>query len=277
MASDALVYVVRMDVPPAYFEAMMVAGFVILLFHAPLIIRALMAFPTEANGLKGWRKFVPWLFPVMSVPVFSAFYGIPLGRQGGVEWSRIIIFASTLTIVVALTRNFRNSGPTGRRQIKWLLYAVYVGALLGLIREAAVDIGSLDEPLWSIMLLVVSKTIFPAAILIAATRYDLLDIDRLLGSTVLYNVLAAIALGVGFLLVPRVADALTSGLDLNRTVGQTGLTLILAVVVLVVGRQLRPVVERWFFRKRFALEQAMRELPEQLRPARTPMHPGTGR
>jgi class 3 adenylate cyclase len=127
----------------------------------------------------------------------------------------------------------------------------------------------MQTPLWSTFMLLASKMIFPAAILIAATRNDLLDIDRLFGSTVMYNVLAAIALGLGFLLVPRVADALTAGLDLDRTVGQTSLTLLLAVVVLMSGRKLRPVVERWFFRERFALQQAMRELPEQFAAVRS--------
>ena len=260
---DALTYVAQVDLPPPWFSLSLVLGAVFVVLSGPTLVRAVMAFPEEARGLEGRWKWLPVPLALVGIPVYSAFYGIPLDPATGVELSRLALLVATLAFLFALTRNFRRSGATGRRQVKWLMYSTYVTALLSVPVYTQVDISALDPPLWAVAIMVVAKAAFPVTVLIASLRFDLLDIDRLFGATVLYNVLAAMALGAGFLIVPRTADALTAGLDIGRPMAQTILTIGLAALVLLAGRRLRSVMERLFFRERHALEAAMRELPER--------------
>ncbi|HVZ48381.1 MAG TPA: adenylate/guanylate cyclase domain-containing protein, partial [Gemmatimonadaceae bacterium] len=52
-------------------------------------------------------------------------------------------------------------------------------------------------------------------------------------------------------------------LDINPSVSRTTITLVLAMAVIFAERRVRPYVDRAFFKERFALEQAMKELPER--------------
>lgn len=260
---DALIYLNLSDVAPPWYAMLMLIGIVLPVLSGPLVLRALMAFPEEARGLEGRWRWLPLPLGVIGIPIYSAFYGIPLDPAVGVELTRVLLLISILVIVAVLARNYRRSGPAGKRQVKWLMYAIYVGAVLTIGTSAVVDISEFDPPLWATVVMVISKAAFPAGVLIAALRFDLFDIDRLFGATILYNVLAALTLGIGFLVVPRASDLVTSGLDVGREFAQTALTLGLAGLVLLAGRRLRHVVERRFFAERYALEAAMRELPER--------------
>jgi hypothetical protein len=45
-----------------------------------------------------------------------------------------------VTLLVAVTRAYRASDPLGRRQIKWLVYGGYVGALPALAFAASLSL-----------------------------------------------------------------------------------------------------------------------------------------
>jgi class 3 adenylate cyclase len=260
---DALLYVGQPGMPPPWSTLTLVTGGLCVVLTTPLLIRAIMAFPEEAHGLVGRWKWLPWPLSLVGIAIFSANNGFPLSPVAGEELSRVGLLLFVSIFLFALTRNYRRSGPAGKRQVKWLMYSFYIASLLTIPVLSSVDVAAVDQPLWATGILVLSKAAFPVTVLIASLRFDLLDIDRLFGATVLYNVLAAIALGAGFLVVPRTADALTAGLDIGRPMAQTILTIGLAALVLLAGRRLRFVVERLFFRERYALEAAMRELPER--------------
>ena len=260
---DALIYLNVNDMPPPWYTFDLVLGVVLPLLSGPLLLRALMAFPEEAHGLEGAWRWLPVPLGIIGIPIYSAFYGLPLDPATGVELTRALLLLAIIVVMLVLARNYRRSGPAGKRQVKWLMFAIYLGAVLSLSTAAFVDIAVYDPPLWATAVMVLSKAALPVGVLIAALRFDLFDIDRLFGATILYNVLAALTLGIGFLVVPRAADLVTAGLDVGREVAQTVLTLGLAGFVLLAGRRLRLVVERRFFSERYALDAAMRELPER--------------
>jgi class 3 adenylate cyclase len=260
---DSLLYVAQFDASPVLYALSMIVGAVTVTLAWPLLVRAALAFPEEAHGRDGLWRLLPLPLLLVGIPLFSATYGFPLAPALAASLSPVGLLAVLVVFLFALTHNFRRSSATGRRQVKWLLYATYLGALLSLPGEALVSPASLDPPLWYAVMNVLVKATFPVSVLIAALRFDLLDINRLFGVTVLYNVLAAVALGAGFLIVPRAADLLTSGLDIGRQVAQTMLTIVLAGIALLAARMLRGRVERRFFGERYALEAAMHELPER--------------
>jgi class 3 adenylate cyclase len=76
--------------------------------------------------------------------------------------------------------------------------------------------------------------------------------------------------GSGLLITPRITTALTSSMDLDPTIGRTVMAVVLGFVVILAERRLRPRVDRLFFKERFALEQAIKDLPEKFASIRRP-------
>jgi class 3 adenylate cyclase len=120
-----------------------------------------------------------------------------------------------------------------------------------------------NAPMWSRLVLLAAGQLVNVAIVISVVRYDLFDVDRLLGATVSYNLLAVVVVGGGLLFVPTVTNAMTTRLGVDPTFGRTGITVVLAIVLIAAERKLRPLVERMIFKERYALEQAMKDLPEK--------------
>jgi class 3 adenylate cyclase len=206
----------------------------------------------------------------VGIPIFAAYHAVPMSPEAGRALATPAVLAYIAAIAGALTVNFRKSGPVGRRQIKWIVYSTYVGVVLVLISFTTSGIGDLHPPLWTIVLRTVAQVMFPVVVLIAALRFDLLDINRLFGATVSYNLAGVFVVGSGLFVTPRITNTLTSSMDLDPTVGRTVMAVVLGFVVILAERRLRPRVDRLFFKERFALEQAIKDLPEKFASIRRP-------
>ena len=252
-----------------YVAATLAATFVFFAV-SPMLVTAYLSFPEEARLYHGWNKLWPWLLAPIGVAVFSIYHAVPFGPTAGRAISSAGLSLWTLIQCTILTFSYRRSSSVGRRQLKWILYSVYVGALVAILVWTVNGIVVADSPVWAHALLFVSGTVYPISVLIAALRFDLLDIDRLLGATVGYNLVGIVVVAAGFIVVPTATAALSVGLGVDPTVGRTTLSLCLAGVLIFGERRLRPHIDRLFFKERFALSQAMNELPEQFAGARGP-------
>jgi class 3 adenylate cyclase len=245
-------------------------GALTLAAHQTLFIRAFLSFPEEIDSYRGWNRVWPWAFAVVGIPVFAAYHAVPMSPETGRALATPAVLAYIAAVAGALTVNFRKSGPVGRRQIKWIVYSTYVGVVLVLISFTTSGIGDLHPPLWTIVLRTVAQVMFPVVVLIAALRFDLLDINRLFGATVSYNLAGVFVVGSGLFVTPRITTTLTSSMDLDPTIGRTVMAVVLGFVVILAERRLRPRVDRLFFKERFALEQAIKDLPEKFASIRRP-------
>jgi hypothetical protein len=126
----------------------------------------------------------------------------------------------------------------------------------------SIDSAVIDRPVYSLSYL--SLLILPLCIGIAAVRYNVFDIDRLLSATASYNVLLVILLGASFLLAPRIAEAASVFLGIEPITGQIALSLALAGAVVPAHRRLRPRIDRLFFKERFAVDRGIAELLTEL-------------
>lgn len=180
-----------------------------------------------------------------------------------------LMYGIDLLILVAflgaLTWNYHRAEPIGRRRIKWVVYGAYVGSLSLLLTaaagtffqarpwvEAAYWLGALAFPL------------MPIAMLIAAVRYNLFDIDRLISATVSYNVLLVIFAGVAMAVVPRVAQSASLAVGIDPSAGGLVLSLLLASLVVPAQRRLRPQIDRLFFPEAHRLEEGIADLIVEL-------------
>jgi class 3 adenylate cyclase len=271
MAASAILYTVQFVGPFELVLAKLVLATVFATITWPLLLLAYLAFPEEASVLRGWNRVWPWLFLPIGVPALTNAYAVPFAPFGESALSSAMSFVYLGVLVAALTFNYRHSGPLGRRQVKWTILAVYLGTLATICTYAVLGTRSAfeqDAPLWARLVIMLASASFPISVMIAILRYDLFDIDRVVGATVGYNLLGVAVVGGGFYLVPALTDAFTTLLGVTPSVGRSGTIIGMAVVVMVTERRLRPVVERLFFKERFALEQAMRVLPEKFAASR---------
>lgn len=254
---------------PAWAQAFYLALYVpVAIFSAVFFAFAYVAFPPEARSLYGWNLKWPWLFIGAGIPAFSLKFGMPIPPPTARWLSATPFVALILAILATLTVNYRRCGPVGRRKVKWIILAVYIGALQGLVQVWLLGPTPPDPPTWSLMSNMAANLLFPLALLIAMSRFDLFDIDRLIGAAVAYNILGVVVMGAGFAFLPSMTEVLTGAMGMDPTLGRSAVALGLAAVVVVGQRQYGHHVNRVFFKERFALEEAMKHLPEKLGAAR---------
>jgi hypothetical protein len=224
----------------------------------PLLLRFVLLLPEELAPPGARLPRWPWLFTVFGPSLTSRVFGVPWPPAFGLRAELIITVAFLIALLTLLTRNFRRAGPLGRRQLKWVVYGLYIGTAPLLIADAVI---SLHPAVWWLH---ESATVFtafiPLCLLIAIVRFNLFDVDRLISSTATYSILL-LMLGAGVAVaVPTLSTALSAFAGIEHHIGQVTLSLFFAVAVLPGQRYLRPQIERLFFAQRYALEQGIRQL-----------------
>jgi signal transduction histidine kinase len=154
--------------------------------------------------------------------------------------------------------------------VKWILYGglVATAPLIAtqLVPLLAPDFAYFEELFgWSALITIAG----PLGLLIAVGRYNLFDVDRLIGATAAYSIVAVGFLGLVLTIVPALANALAEASGLHAGTLRIALALAAAAVVVPANRRLRPQIDRWFFPERHALERGVRDLVRSLASAET--------
>jgi class 3 adenylate cyclase len=106
--------------------------------------------------------------------------------------------------------------------------------------------------------------IIPLCIVIAIVRFNLYDIDRLIGATAAYTIVSIIVIAAAIIMVPRVSQAASTAWGLDPTTGQFMIALLFAALVVPGARYLRPRIERLFFAERYAFEHGVEQLLHEI-------------
>ncbi len=153
-------------------------------------------------------------------------------------WDVLLPFATALipvTLLVPLAVvvwRYRGSDAVGRAQLRWLGWA-------GLVGVVALVVGALAPGPVANVLLGVSVTLPAVAVVVAVTRYRLYDVDRLLGATVVYGLLA---LSVVLL---DLAVFAVAGTALGERDAALAAVAVVAVVYAPLRARLWSTVRRW--------------------------------
>ncbi len=226
----------------------------------PLALRAVLSFPEECASRGLLPRVWPWFFaPAALGGATWAFglplpigWGLPLAIGGSAVWA--------LALLAILTRNYRRSGPTGRRQIKWVLLGFYLGLVPPLLCGAATLV---DRGLWWLYeLSLISVFCIPLGLFVAISRDHLYDVDRLISAAATYTILSVLGIAGLLLAVPQVARAGAVFLDPAKT--QLALSLGIALAVVGLRGRVDPLVQRLLFREREALERGALALRRDL-------------
>jgi hypothetical protein len=227
-------------------------------FMFPLWVRTILLFSEEIAPTGARLPLWPWLFIIYGLAMTSMAFGTPFSHTIGLQANFILnaVFAATMLIV--LVRDFRRTGPIGRRQLKWVVYGIY----LSTVPVFLADIVTMFNPTWIRLheIATLSLIFVPICLSIAIVRFNLFDIDRVISATATYTLLSVLFMAGLLAVTPRLSQAVSKVTGFDPTVGQALFSFVLASLVVPGQRYLRPRVERLLFAERHALEQGVEDL-----------------
>jgi hypothetical protein len=179
---------------------------------------------------------------------------------GRIELLTYGLFAAAYGVaLIDLVRRYRRSDRMARAQIRWLLAAAALAAVLGLV--AALAPGG---PWWLWGLWLGTNLLPVAAILVAITRYRLYDIDRIVSSTIAYTIVSLVLVGLfaaGIVALQALLEPVTNG----DTIAVAASTLLVATVFQPLRSRVHAAVDRRFHRARYDAERTVARFAERLR------------
>jgi signal transduction histidine kinase len=166
-----------------------------------------------------------------------------------------LLAVSLVPVLAVVVHRYRTAGGTERLRMRWLLWAAVVDVLLMLTLQLLPP--QLES--WGLVLAVVVTS---AAVAVGITRPDVVDVDRLLGGTVLYAVLLLATFVLDLLVLGLAGVVLGDRLDSDQS-------LVLAVLVVALAyaplrHRLSRLVRRWAMGERDDPYAVVSELAERL-------------
>jgi signal transduction histidine kinase len=156
--------------------------------------------------------------------------------------------------VVALLLRFRRSQGVGRQQLKWVLLA---GGVLAVVLPLSAALWTVWPPIHVAPAVVVP--LLPIAVCVAIVRQGLYDIDLVISRTVAYGVLTGVLAGT------YAAVVLTVGALVASPVAAAAGALVTAVTFWPVRTRIQDAVDRRFRRARHESRQVMTDFVDRLR------------
>ncbi len=242
------------------------AGFAVLVgagaIFGPLALRAIVLLAERGPPASRLVLAFPWLFLSTGPLISSWLVGFPVSGDLGVSLLMGNYAALIAAVLATLAWSYRRADAVNRRQLRWVLLGFYLGLAPVAAAAALASWQPVYRPVYDASLL--ATLVIPLAIGIALTRYNFLDVDRLISSTAAYSILLITFLALLLAPVPAAAQAVSDLTDLRPTLVQAVLTLALATAVILGERVLRPRLERIFFRERHAFENGVGKLRASL-------------
>jgi len=234
----------------------------------PFSLRAMLLFPTE-TARDGWlARWAPWGFVLLLPATAGITFNWPLRLSAALPLTFGLAAAAIVSALVVLASAYRRAEPIGRRQIKWVLYGGYLSGVFAL---GAVAVGALSRQHWWALEAASPCAVFLAAgYIVGIVRFHLADIDRVIGATATYSILAVLAIAGLLSCVPPMAHAASRTMGVDPGTAQTALSLGVAALVVPGYRKLRPRLERRMFAERAAFEDGIADLLQEVGRAQEP-------
>jgi len=234
----------------------------------PAMLRAFLMLPAGARSPNGWARYGPWTLSAYAPLNLCLFLGGPKASLIGAYGFAVLSVAATIATAMALERSYRVCDAIGRRQIRWVLLGLYL-ALVPI--SATLFIAILHpETLYLSTVSVALVGVLPAAILIAITRYNCLDVDRLWSHVALATAMGVVGIAAVLFVVPPVVERISHLVGLQRQVLEAGVVLLLAGAIVPFRGHFRALLDQAFFSDQRALEEQTATLIRQLSDCETP-------
>jgi GAF domain-containing protein len=236
-------------------------------FFAGLSLWCAYNFHENLKRRNRWVLIAPWFFGIGFA--LHDLVLLPFADPDPSAYS--LFFAAWAVALLGVgTGTYMRTDLIGRRQIKWILYGIYIS--IGPYTIATVGWHLFPEEwLYPVAAGVDFATAaLPICFLVAAFGYRFLDINPLISATASYSILAVVLLAGLLAGVPTVAQAASTSVGIDPTAAQVVLALVLAAVVVPAHRVLRPRLDAFFFPERRSLDEGIHHLLESLSGQRDP-------
>lgn len=234
----------------------------------PMTLQAVLVFPEEFSPQGKRLSFWHWLFSGFALTTVSAWFGVPLPPEFAFLLYFIVTAVFIATLLMLLGRCFYLVGPDGRRQIKWIVWGLYLGTVPTLVADT---ITSFTPVLWGWHDWSVLSMIFiPVSLIIASSRFRFLDIDRLLSGAIVSSLLFIFLVGTMLLIEPQFQAGQIQSVQIEASeairggVSQISLFLPLVLIATAMFPFLRRRVEGVWLPERRAFEKQSRHLLQQM-------------
>lgn len=250
-------------------KAMFYAGNILV---PPLIFTWLLFFPPGLPPPRPATLWVPWLFmPIAALVRGSYVFGGPIPPAAAPIMAPVLDGLVVAISIGLLTWNFRRVDQTGRRRIKWVLYGAYLAG----VPVAVMLFSVVADPsgAWYRTALIapaIGACALPLGVLIAVVRHNLLDIDRLIGATTSYSVLAVLLAAATLYAVPLAAGQISGVFGVSPPASQALMSLLIAAIAIPLYQRVRPTIDRMLFPERHAFEEGIRHLLSELSSSDSP-------
>ena len=160
-----------------------------------------------------------------------------------------------LASVASLFVRYRSAQIDERQQIKWLLYA---GGMFALVYTlTATTQGEFNSLGWVDLIFVLSILAIPAAITIAILRYRLYDIDVIIRKTLQYALLTGLLVLVYFGSVVLLQNLVENFTGQQSPIVIVIFTLAIAALFSPLRRRIQDFIDRRFYRRKYDAEQTL--------------------
>ena len=227
-----------------------------------LSLLAFQRFPHDDAPRSRLARAWPWLFLALA-PFHTSRFGAPLPPHVAEPVAVLGVFAFFVALLALTTRSYRVADAIGRRQLRWVLFGLYLAALPPMFTATLIALDSRWTAAYALNL--AAAGMIPLSLLISVIRYNLFDIDRLISAAASYNLLLVIALAAGLVLVPQAGDFAADRLRIDAGLSRLAVAVLMTALLLPAQRVLRPRLEWVFFRERWNLDQGIAELMQQIR------------
>jgi hypothetical protein len=229
----------------------------------------ILVFPT-GKAVGWWRLvMVPPLAGLLSTIVGAVLlWGLPLptlinddlvsrvDAYGLVDAGFIVGFAFAVPAAVSMVARYRRAELTERQQIKWLLAAT---SLFAVVYVVAVITEDSNETAW--LVLSAALAAIPLAIILAVLRYRLYDIDRILSRAISYLIVLGFVGGAYLLGLTALANVLPA----ESPLAVAASTLAVAAFFNPVRTRVQTAIEKRFNRSRYDAQRVMETFSSSLR------------
>ena len=225
-----------------------------------------LAMPAPRPRRRG-QRLLPWLWACLYGAQFAAviWCAPPLSLRAYLALRAGLVGGWFAALALAARAAYRRADAVQRRQLRWIGYGLYVGAI-PLVAAFALHAVGIPPELQRVAYAVgaIALVAMPLGIVVAMVWFDWLDVDRLISATTSYTIVAA-ALGVALLsATPPLAGAASATLGVSPAMAQFLVASVFAVVLVPGHRRLRPHLDRLFFAEHHALEQGVDRLLHDL-------------
>jgi hypothetical protein len=191
----------------------------------------------------------------------------PVGVEGAGPVSGLALLALSATAIASVASlgvRYRHAGFRERQQLKWLLWAA---GLVALVIAAIAGTGLAGVKVSDNLInggMVGALTAVPLAIGIAILRHGLFDIDVVINRTLVYGALTA-TLGVAYLAFVLLLQLLLSPLTEDSDLAIAGSTLAAAALFRPARARIQALVDRRFYRRKYDASRTMATFGARLR------------